>query len=134
MLAALLPEPGNGSLDGGGLLGHGEQRAGALHNLAAACCGGCDPLGGGGCGERGLHPVAAEHADWFGVADRFGVADDGHVDDPHEQGSLRAEAHVDRARADLGAFGYSLEHGGQVPAGEEQLGRASVKITQVGGR
>src|SRR5580704_7698611 len=88
LFAALLPEPGDQRLDGGGLLGDGEQGAGARQDLAPGGGHGFDAPGGGGGGQRGLHPVAAEHAD------RLGVADDRDVDDPLEQGGFGAEAHV----------------------------------------
>ena len=117
LFAALLPEPGDQRFDGGGLLSDGEQGAGARQDLAPGRGHGGDALGGGGGGQRGLHPVAAQHVD------RLGVTDDGDIDDPLEQGGLGAEAHVHGARADPGAPGYGVQRGGHVPVGEEQLGR-----------
>jgi hypothetical protein len=116
LLAALLPEPGDQRLDCGGLLGDREQGAGALHDLPAYGRTGGDPLGRGGGGQRRLCPVPAQHVDGQGIAD------DGDVHDPLEQRGLRAKAHVDGARTDLGPPGDRLQGSGHVPVGHEQFG------------
>jgi hypothetical protein len=116
LLAAFLPVPGDQRLDRGGLLGHGEQRPGALHDLAPYRRPGGDPPGQGRGGHGLDHPVPAQHVHWFGIAH------DGHVDHPLEQRRLGAEPHVHGARRHPGAPGYRLERGGHITVGEEQLG------------
>jgi hypothetical protein len=116
LLAAFLPVPGDQRLDRGGLLGHGEQRPGALHDLPADGGPGGDPPGQGRGGHGLDHPVPPQHVD------RFGVAHDGHVDHPLEQRRLGAEPHVHGARRHPGVAGHRLQGGGHVPVGEEQLG------------
>jgi hypothetical protein len=116
LLAALLPVPGDQRLDRGGLLGHAEQRPGALHDLPADGGPGGDPPGQSGGGHSLDHPVPAQHVD------RFCVAHDGHVDHSLEQRRLSAEPHVHGARRYPGAPGHRLQRGGHVTVGEEQLG------------
>jgi hypothetical protein len=117
LLAALLPEVRDQRLHRGGLLRDGEQRAGARHDLAAGGGPGGDPLGGGGRGHRGPHPVPPDDVNGLRVPD------DRHVDDPFEQHRLGAEPHVDGARADLGAPGDRFQRRGRIAVGEEELGR-----------
>jgi hypothetical protein len=116
LLAPFPPVPGDQRLDRGGLLGHGEQRPGALHDLSAGGGPGGDPPGQGRGGHGLDHPVPAEHVH------RFGIAHDGHVDYPLEQRGLGAEPYVHGARRHPGTPGHRLQRGGHVAVGEEQLG------------